>query len=546
MNTHVIVWTKTCLSLALCLSAIVMNAVPAYPGWQTKSQPDGSTITARLVGDEYAYYWETEDGKVAVERADGLFVKTDEAVPTPEQFAARRAQARAAMRAMQKAPISRAPKVAEVPQFPPRGLVILVNFADIQMDEAHTREVFDDMCNSRNCTTNTYKGINYGSAAQYYEDQSFGAYRPQFDVFGPVTLDHPESYYGEQVVVNGTTFVDGYAVDMVLEAAKAVEELGCDFTQYDADGDDYVDLVFYVFAGYGQHSGAGSDMIWPHMNYASDLMAYGLTHGNTGFCFSDDCFNPPMFDGKYLDMYACTSEMYINNLFTGIGTICHEFSHALGLPDLYDILNGSNPHTPKTYDLMDIGSYNGESHCPPNYSPWERAFLGWTEPVNPGNTFTVDTLHAHDSGRYNTYQINQSGELQGATEPGVCYYLENRRKTGWDTYIPKEGVLVWRTDYDAELWSKNKVNLLSESSETNRCIIAAQGCSEWTDVPGRPVTDIHEQDGMIIFRYMDDAADVEDIRYQNSDIRCQKVIRNRQLYILRDDNTYSVIGIAIR
>ena len=56
---------------ALSASISSLFAVPAYPGWLTKTQPDGSTITVRLVGDEFFSYWETEDGKLALEQPDG-------------------------------------------------------------------------------------------------------------------------------------------------------------------------------------------------------------------------------------------------------------------------------------------------------------------------------------------------------------------------------------------------------------------------------------------------------------------------------------------
>ena len=162
-----------------------MWAVPAYRGWQTRSLSDGTPVTVRQNGDEFFHYWETADGRLAIEQADGTFVLSDEALPTPAKIQARRAAARA----------KRMPQSMQnvgYRNLAPKGVVILVNFSDIQMDSAHTQAVFNDLCNSPNCTTNVYDGVQFGSAAQYFADQSNGAYRPQFDVFGPVTLPHPE------------------------------------------------------------------------------------------------------------------------------------------------------------------------------------------------------------------------------------------------------------------------------------------------------------------------------------------------------------------
>ena len=78
------------LTLSLCSA----YAVPAYRGWQTRTQPDGTTITIRQVGDEFYHYWETEDGKIAAEQPDGTFVVSNEQAPTGEQVVARRIAAR--------------------------------------------------------------------------------------------------------------------------------------------------------------------------------------------------------------------------------------------------------------------------------------------------------------------------------------------------------------------------------------------------------------------------------------------------------------------
>lgn len=53
----------------LCLNA---SAVPAKPGLRTFTQPDGTTVTVRLVGDESFHTQITADGIAVQRQADGF------------------------------------------------------------------------------------------------------------------------------------------------------------------------------------------------------------------------------------------------------------------------------------------------------------------------------------------------------------------------------------------------------------------------------------------------------------------------------------------
>ena len=84
-------------------------------------------------------------------------------------------------------------------------------------------------------------------------------------------------------------------------------------------------------------------------------------------------------DGKMINTYACSNELMGSSL-SGIGTLCHEFGHVMGMPDFYDTQYGTNYNnclTPNDWDVMDGGAYNGDGHCPPNYSPWEKEQIGY-------------------------------------------------------------------------------------------------------------------------------------------------------------------------
>lgn len=322
----------------------------------------------------------------------------------------------------------------------PRVPVIMVNYPD--MAYRVTRANVDSMFNGENFTL--YNAT--GSVRKYFYDQSLGQYNPQFDIYGPVTVSHGYTYYSNNAGI------------LVLEACALMND-SLDFTQYDTDNDGYVDLLYALYAGPPASDGvciasswipnASQSLIWPH---------YGTidTYGTGG--------KPRVFDGKTVNAYEVSSELdgcFSNQTTTtmaGVGLACHEFGHGLGLPDLYTTDN--SPHkTCGQWDIMDYGCYNNDVRTPPSYSAYERWFMGWqvprliTQPENVSLTALSDggeTLLISPTGTH-----NMNGEIPSPTD---FYLLENRRKSGWDTFLPGKGLLVTHIRYNSSSWSYNTVN----------------------------------------------------------------------------------------
>ena len=489
---------KVLLSLIAVIVAITMYGVPAYPGWQTKTLADGTTIEVRQVGDEFYSFWETRQGLVAKELSNGHFAITNELRPTQEAIRARRAQS--------SMHIDRVRRASDDPQKAPKGVVILVNFADSTMKQGHDSTLFDNLFNATECTTNVYNGKNYGSMAQYFADQSNGQYRPQFDIVGPVTLPHPTAYYGEEGIIGGEEANDMYMADFVIDAVLAAKDRGCDFSQYDSDNDGYVDFVYLVYAGRGQSSGGESWTIWPHQWLLVHALYRKHIHEGSEYyytTFHDK--NLLVVDGDTINTYVCSSELDVNFRLSGIGTMCHEYSHVVGLPDLYDTSYGYNYTagvTPGAWNIMDNGNYNGQGHCPPNYDPWEKFFCGWLNPDNLGNNGSVVTLHPNGTSEYTAYQVNESGNKQWWRAAAPNYYLEYRTQTGWDEYLPSHGLAVWRVDFNRSLWSSNEVNCWAGDPHY---ILDIVGNEEWRSLESKPVTGATEKDGLLTFYYIDKA-----------------------------------------
>ena len=434
---------KIVAAILLCGLALTANAIPARRGWQTRTQADGTSIEVQVFGDEFYHYTINREGQ-QVREVNGMYEVVGEA-PSAAKVQARRANARKARK-----------EFGVTPNLAPRGIVIMVNFTDKSFAASHTRVVFDSLCNAKDCKVNKSGNTSYPSAGQYFLDQSNGVYHPVFDVYGPVTLSYNMKYYGQ----NDSEGNDLRPAVAVVEACKLLENT-VDFTLYDSDNDGKIDFVYMIYAGDGEAAGGSENTIWPHAYSIDEEFEINDTYFTSVYSSKNAC----KVDGKQVNTYACSSELSGSDM-DGIGTLCHEFSHVMGLPDYYDTNYGTNYSsalTPNDWDVMDGGAYNGDGHCPPNYSAWEKYFFGWHTPVNLGNEGQNLTLKANGTEGYQAYQINTNGTQITATTAGECYYIENRQLVGWDRGLPHHGLLIWKVNYSQNAWVNNAPNNTANS-----------------------------------------------------------------------------------
>lgn len=318
-----------------------------------------------------------------------------------------------------------------------RGLVILVDFDDTLMRTGHTQSFFNDYFNQEGFSQD---GMS-GSVHDYFWECSYGKFNLTFDVVGPVIVSNYLAYYGSNDMYGD----DKHVGEMVIEACGLADELGVDFSDYDWDGDGVVDQVFLLYAGYGESQGGPSYTIWPHESTLTSCKNYG------------DGSGPLYLDGVKIDTYAVSSELRggSGTRVNGIGTACHEFSHCLCIPDIYDI-NGRNFGMNK-WDLMDSGNFCGANdcgECPTAYTSYERMYCGWLQPIELTSPCFVrdmaDIVSAPEA--YIIYnQMNQH----------EYYLLENRQLTGFNRYNPGHGMLVLHVDFSESVWRSNTINTVS-------------------------------------------------------------------------------------
>lgn len=518
---------KAVVAGMLAVSTLQLNAVPAWKGLHTEILPDGSVLKYRQAGDENFHYYVSEDGYPLVRdngvlyygkiSADGRLEKSiykatsvgkrdaetvafleqiDPAAMMREVKKRKNVSSRKVRRnsAVAKA-VSQGPGLFPGTVFPSMGdqkaIVVLVQYKDVKFKLSDPKDYFTRMLNERGF--NDYGGT--GSAVDYFEECSGGKFRPQFDVYGPVTLKNNMSYYGGNDAVYDE---DEHPEEMAIEACQQLDAT-VDFSQYDRDGDGYIDNVFIFYAGRGEADGGGDNTVWPH--------AWNVTSATN---------TPYVFDGVRLDSYGCTNEWTRDNRPDGVGTFIHEFSHVMGLPDLYST-DYSDAFTPGEWSALDYGPYNNDGCTPPLYGAFERYALGWMSPrvLDAAVDVTLNPIGENEACMIPT------------SDPNEFFLLENRQQTGWDTYIPGHGMLVWHVLYDSGVWTKNEVNndenkqyvdieeadgKQTEATRAGDAFPGTSGKTSFTDTTkpsmktwkgkslNMPLTEISENDGVITFK----------------------------------------------
>ena len=405
---------KIILALAAALISIAAFAIPAKKGAITYTQPDGSTVRIELHGDEF-FHWATLAGtNTVVEMDDDGFWRLSSIDEARREQAMRR---RAAMNQYRRSSYSlRSTHNSDPMTHGARHIpVLLVNFSDKSFSISNPNEKFTNLLNQDGYSANG----GTGSVRNFYMDNSHGAFEPIFDVYGPVTLSQNMAYYGGNANSQGGS--DKQPELAVLHAAQLLDG-EIDFSKYDYDNDDEVDMILMYYAGYNEAEGGPKSSIWPHQ--------WSL-RGQSG-----------TFDTKYLGAYFCTSELKgaSGTNMCGIGTTCHEFGHSLGLPDFYDTdYEGSGGEAGALYDFSTMcgGAYNNDGRTPPYFNAEERIFLGWMSDDDiidlPAGSVTI--APANDEVTYRSYTDVE----------GEYFLYECRDGNGWDAPLPK-GLLIYHAD----------------------------------------------------------------------------------------------------
>jgi len=268
----------------------------------------------------------------------------------------------------------------------------------------------------------------------YYQELSNGLLDIQGQTYGPTTLANNELAYTGTPPCSGNPipgntncnglFTNSQFPDPFTRTQNGLREalqslVGViPFSQYDADGDGYVDLVAFIQpAQDGACGGSTNNHLWSHRSYLAPPFDTG----------QPDPQNP----GNTIKVRDYILESGLGGL-TGcdvtqimpIGTVAHETGHGFGLPDLYST-DGSSEGIGE-YGLMSSGNYT-TGLSPSRMDAWSLNELGWVT-LAPITVSSVDSFGAAPTS--DTAFVVQP---TGPNPRGEYFLLENRQPVQSDS-----------------------------------------------------------------------------------------------------------------
>ena len=320
----------------------------------------------------------------------------------------------------------------------PKIVVILTEFQDVKFTINEPKKAFDQYFNTKGKfkNYNNRDTLNHSSVAQYFSDMSSGAFTPQFEVVGPVTAPNSMAYYSG----SGLARTDEKPTELVKEAINLVQEKGLvnlSKAEYDLNNDNQIDMVYVIHAGYMRNYGENySSSIWPRTKST----------------------NIPIDDVKSVRKYCISGERFSTTRIAPIGVACHEFSHALGLPDLYseDKKYFNDNQQMEFWDLMDGGENVSSGYTPVAYTAWEKEAMGWN--VDYEDLKDEDLLHADFS--IPTQDYGKAYRIVNPKDEEEFIILENIQRTGWNGKIfvknnTTGGILAYHMKYPSKTVNSN-------------------------------------------------------------------------------------------
>ncbi|MBR1712056.1 MAG: M6 family metalloprotease domain-containing protein [Alloprevotella sp.] len=473
------------LLLSLCCLTLALPATRPLRRIVSLPQSDGTSVSVFKVGNAFLSYYMTMDG-VAVDydaAGDLCYVRlapdgtslsvtgqiAHDAVQRTEQerrfvseLRAEKSRIRAAARRLSAAyqrPIASvgrdginsygqaatgSVKSIGSPVIP----VIMVDFTDRAFQESSTEEKVSRLFNEAGYADERASGC-VGSVKDYFEAQSQSLFRPTFKVVGKVSTMLGYAAYGKRAA-GGASAGTRSLLREALDAA--VEDLGVDFSEF-CDESGSIPLVAIYYAGPGAHNAYEREADnYIHAHYQTVVMkVQGIDVRS--------CLLGNEIMQTYKDVAGSSYPEVTGSDTDGIGVFCHEFGHALGLPDFYYTGDDDNIYysllSMDYWSVMDYGQWYSDGYAPVGYNAYERAFMGWQhveELTASEQPRELVPYHKADDGGNTTPTCYRLTNPENSRE---YFLLENRQPGTWYPEEMGHGLLITHVDYDAAEWGSN-------------------------------------------------------------------------------------------
>jgi immune inhibitor A len=236
----------------------------------------------------------------------------------------------------------------------------------------------------------------YGSMNDYYKELSYGKLKVEGKFVGWVEVSKKRLDYN-----NGSGAKIGVKTAILTESLELFAKANGKEALKDYDG------IFFLYAG-GRVETTRDGIYWPHranIQFAEKRWPYFIVQEG-------------------------------GNKMNDISVFCHEFGHMLGLPDLY-----ARPEQPGSEGVWQWCAMSNQigSGRPQHFCAWSKEQLGWVKPtvIDPRVKQRLILSPIEDD-------PSQCFKVMLRPDGSEYYLLENRKRTGWDSQLPGEGLLVWR------------------------------------------------------------------------------------------------------
>jgi M6 family metalloprotease-like protein len=281
-----------------------------------------------------------------------------------------------------------------------RLAVVLIEFPDIKHNAKVTAKDWDEAVFSRKSYTKTSATGQavHGSLNDYLQEQSHGALRIEGKVFDRVEAGKKR---GDYVQGSGTS-------NKTVLLAEALDKVA---TRDGEDSFKNFDGVLFVYAGERARSNAGA-LYYPHAGTVSH-------------------------QGRRLP-YLIGPEGGAR--MTSVNGFVKEFGRLLGLPDLAARTENVGSEGLGVWCAMSTPLSEGR---PQHFGAWSKEKLGWVKPavIDPTVRQKLILSPIEDSPK-------ECFKVLVRPDGSEYLLLENRRKKGFDTDLPGEGLLIWRVVND--------------------------------------------------------------------------------------------------